>query len=282
MMDEMDPIDSPVLTRSKLAADLRTLGISVGQTLMLHVSVKSLGWVLGGPRLVLETLLDVVGPQGTLMMLASWEGNPYRMEHWPEAQRNACYADCPPFDPATAPADHREMSILAEYLRTWPGAYRSQHPLASFVAVGAQAHWLTAAQPLHYPHGPESPLGRLCAAGGKVVVLGAPLSNLTLLHHAEQLANIPAKQVDRYQMPILQAGQRVWVTIEEYDTTDGIADFGSDDYFLAISQAYVAAGRGRTAQVGNAPAFLFEADDLKQFGIHWLERHFKGPLQPPP
>lgn len=269
----------PLITKNQLAADLQTLGVATGQTLMLHVSVKALGWMLGGPRVVLETLLDLITPGGTLMMLASWEGAPYRMEQWTEAQQAACRVECPAFDPATSPADHREMSILTEYLRTWPGACRSQHPLASFVAVGAQAQWLMAEQALHYPHGPESPLARLCAVGGKVVLLGAAFSNLTLLHHAEHLAAVPDKRLDHYAMPVLQDGRRAWVEIEEYDTTDGIADFGSDDYFHAIGEAYVAAGRGQQAQVGNTPAYLLDADDLKQFGINWMETHYQGPLR---
>lgn len=274
----MDTANLAAVTKGQLAAGLRTLGVAAGQTVMLHASVRAIGWVLGGPRVVLEALLDVLSPGGTLMMLASWEGAPYRMERWPAAQQAACLAECPAFDPATSPAAHREMSILAEYLRTWPGAHRSEHPLASFVAVGERARWLTASQPLHYPHGPESPLARLCAAGGKVVVLGATLSHLTLLHHAEHLADVPHKRLDRYSMPVLQDGQRVWVAIEEYDTTDGIADFGSDDYFLDIGQAYVASGKGRKAHVGSAAAYLFDADDLKQFAVGWMEAHYQGPL----
>ena len=275
----MDTEDIPTITKNQLVAAFRTLDIAGGQTVMLHASVKAIGWILGGPHVVLQALVDVIEPRGTLMMLASWEGAPYRMEGWPQAARAACVAECPAFDPATSPADHREMSILAEYLRTWPGAYRSAHPLASFVAIGAQAQWLMADQPLQYPHGPESPVARLCAVGGKVLLLGAPLSNLTLLHHAEHLANVPHKRIDRYALPVMRNGQRVWVDIEEYDTTDGIADFGSDDYFFAIGQAYLALGKGRTAQVGNAPAYLFEADDVKQFGMQWMEAHYKGPLE---
>src|SRR3712207_8894196 len=115
------------VTRSRLHADLRALGVRAGRVLMLHASVRAIGWVVGGPRVILDALLDLLTPGGTLMMLASWEGNPYGMEAWPEERRAAWQAECPAFDPATSPADHREMSILAEYLRTWPGARRSDH-----------------------------------------------------------------------------------------------------------------------------------------------------------
>jgi aminoglycoside 3-N-acetyltransferase len=102
----MDTADVPMLTHRQLAAAYRTLGIATGHTVLLHASVKSIGWILGGPRVVLETLLDLIAPGGTLMMLASWQGNPYRMDRWPEAQRAACLAECPAFDPDVSPADH--------------------------------------------------------------------------------------------------------------------------------------------------------------------------------
>jgi aminoglycoside 3-N-acetyltransferase len=269
----MEQSTVPFVTRQQIETGLTELGVQAGQTVMLHASVKTVGWLLGGPIMVLEALLNVVTPSGTVMMLASWEGNPYPMAQWPEEHQQACLVQCPPFDPVTSPADHREMSILAEYLRTWPNAHRSHHPLASFVAVGQHATWLTEIHPLHYGMGPDSPLARLCEIKGHVLLLGAPCSNITLLHHAEHLARIPDKRIDRYKMPIVRDGQRVWIDIEEFDTTNGIADFGTSDYFLAIGQAYLAAGKGRSVQIGNAPSFLFDADDIKQFGITWMEQN---------
>lgn len=266
------------VVRSQLAADLRRLGLRAGDTVLLHVSVKSIGWIVGGPQVVLKAIFDVLTPAGTLMMLASWEGNPYELAEWSEEEQRRWLAECPPFDPQTSPVDHRELSILAEYLRTWEGAQRSTHPLASFVAVGSKAVWLTETHPRRYGFGVDSPLGRLCAAAGRVLVLGAPLSNLTLLHHAEQLVDLPSKQIDQYQMPVLQAGKTVWVDIEEFDTTNGIADFGVDDYFFEIGRAFAAATKAHTSTVGAAQSYLFPADDLKTFAIDWMQQHYQGAL----
>lgn len=270
------PNDSPPLvTCGQLRADLRALGVRPGDTLMLHVSVRALGWIVGGPRVVLAALLDLLTPTGTLLMLASWEGNPYGLAEWPDSTRAAWLAECPPFDPATSPADHRELSILAEYLRTWPGARRSDHPLASFVAVGARAEELTARHPWQYGNGPDGPLARFRAAAGTVLLLGELLTNITLLHHAEHLAAIRDKRVDRYTVPVLRDGARVWVTIEEYDTTNGIADFGEEDYFSAIGRDFLATGQGRRGLVGAAGAIVLPADALVRFGVRWLETHHR-------
>jgi len=276
-MDEAVKDDRALVTRGQLLADLRALGVRPGDTLMLHASVRAIGWVVGGPRVVLDALRDLLTPDGTVLMLASWEGNPYGMQDWSGAARASWLAECPPFDPATSPADHRELSILAEYLRTWPGARRSDHPLASFVAVGARAEELTARHPWQYGHGPDGPLARFCAADGAVLLLGASLSNITLLHHVEHLAAIPDKRIDRYAMPVLRDGARAWVTMEEYDTTNGIADFGEADYFAAIGRDFLATGVGRRGVVGTASAILLPAAALVRFGVRWLEAHHREP-----
>lgn len=52
----------PLVTKSQLVHDLRAMGIHPGELLMLHVSVKSLGWVIGGPEVVLQALFDVLMP----------------------------------------------------------------------------------------------------------------------------------------------------------------------------------------------------------------------------
>ncbi len=149
-----------VITRSRLARDLTALGLRPEQVVMLHASVKSIGWVVGGPDAVIQALLDVLTPAGTLMMYVSWADGPYDMEGWPEEKKQAYLAECPPFDPQHSRAN-REWSILTEFLRTWPGARRSGNPDASFAAIGARAEWLTADHPLNYGYGAGSPLDKL-------------------------------------------------------------------------------------------------------------------------
>ncbi len=108
------------------------------------------------------------------------------------------------FDPAASRAV-RDNGILAEFIRTTPGARRSGNPGASVAAIGARADWLTADHPLDYGYGPGSPLAKLMEAGGKVLMAGAPPDTMTLLHHAEHLARIPGKRVRRYEVPLVTA-----------------------------------------------------------------------------
>jgi len=138
------------------------------------------------------------------------------------------------------------------------------------VAVGAQAAWITRDHPLNYGYGAGSPLAKLVEANGKVLMLGAPLGKITLLHHAENIAKMRHKNVVRYPCPILRDGKKVWIEVEDYDTGDP-----HDDYtFEEIVQAYLSLNRGRQGNVGNAPSYLFEAQDICKFAVNWLEVHF--------
>jgi aminoglycoside 3-N-acetyltransferase len=270
----MRKIKLPVITRSQLVTDLKKLGIEAGQTVMLHASVKAIGWIVGGPDMVIQSLLDVLESQGTLMMLVSWEDSPYDLARWPKDCQKAYLEECPAFDPARSRA-YRKWSILTEYLRTWPGTFRSQHPDASFAAVGALARWITENHPLQYGFGPGSPLAKLCEVKGKVLLLGAPFDSLTILHYAEHLAKVPNKQVVHYKMPVLRDGKRVWVDIEEFDTCGGILP-GAAEYFNAIPQEYASLGRCRTGRVGTAESYLFDAADLVKFAVQWLEKKYSA------
>ena len=95
----MAKTDLPIITRSRLVSDLSKLGIVPGDTLMLHASVKAVGWIVGGPDMVIQAILDVIGPAGTLMMYIKCEEPLNEIGDWPEDWQKAYLAECPPFDP---------------------------------------------------------------------------------------------------------------------------------------------------------------------------------------
>ncbi len=57
--------DNPLLvTRSRLVKDFIDLGVQPSATVMLHASIKAVGWVVGGPDVVLNALQEVLWPAG--------------------------------------------------------------------------------------------------------------------------------------------------------------------------------------------------------------------------
>jgi aminoglycoside 3-N-acetyltransferase len=266
------------VTRSRIAADLRRLGVPEGATAMVHASISSLGWVVGGSQTVVEALLDCLGPNGTLCAQAGWEDIPFGLAGWPRSWRSAYEAEYPPFDRARSAAAPYE-GRLAERIRTWPGAHRSANPATGVAAIGAGAGDLTAVHRLDDGFGPGTPYARLVERDGLVVLLGAPLGTISLLHHAESIARAP-KRWTTYRLPL----GREWVAIREIDVWEGVFPYadavpGAEAPLAVIAAAALCAGVGRRGMVGAGCAHVFPAAALTRFAVDWLERRFGGEIR---
>lgn len=258
---------SPI-TRSAIAQDLRDAGVVEGGTLMVHVRLSAFGWVVGGIDTVVHALQDAVGPDGTLMAFCGWDDSPYHVDLWPERWQSA-YGEMPAFNPETSSA-RRDFGRFPERLRTWPGALRSTHPEVSFAAIGPQASYLLAAGDEEDPWGEAGPLGRLVAADGQVLLLGAPLEKLTLCHHAEAVANVGGKRWRSYWMPT-GAGLREYTTI---DTFYGVLPYAEEHPVGQLANQALLAGAGTHSTIGRADVHLFAAKPAVDAVVAYLEERF--------
>ena len=229
---------------------------------MVHAALRSLGPIIGGADAVIAALRDAIGPEGTLLAYADWQGQE-------EIDAGAPREDILPFDPSTSRAS-RDNGAFPELLRTTPGAMRSGNPGASVVALGVRAAWFTTDHPLDYGYGPGSPFAKLVEAQGKVLMLGAPLDTMTLLHHAEHLANIPHRII-RYETPLQLSGQVEWRQLEEFDTSDPPGNL-AEDYMATLVRDYLATGGGRQGKIAAAICTLVDAAGIVPFAVSWLER----------
>ncbi len=250
--------------RKSIGYDLARLGLLPGDVAMVHAGVRQFGPVTGGVNTIVQALLDVLSPTGTLVAYVDFE--PWYEDDEP---------DPPVFDKRIAQAA-RDHGILHETLRNWPGALRSDHPDAGVVAIGAMAEHITTDHPFQYGYGPGSPFEKVIAAKGRVLMLGAPLDTITLLHCAEHQAQLPEKNLHRYRRLMPGAHGPTWVDFEEFDTGDPVHASLPGNCFEQIAEAYLAAGSGRQGLVGQATSYLFEGPDLVRFGIQWLERFVNG------
>lgn len=257
-------------TRDELAADLRALGLAPGDLVMVHAALRRVGAVLGMGDTVIAALRDAVGPEGTLAAYADWEADYEdlldehgRVPMWWKPH-------VPPFEREWSRAV-RHNGLFPELLRTTRGAVASANPGARIVALGARVEWLTAEHAQDYGYGPGSPFARLAQANGKVLMLGAPLDTMTLIHHAEHLADIP-KRVIRKEVPFASEAGTEWRTIEEFDTADPPEGF-DDDYFGTVVEDFLATGRGARGKVGDADCVLLDAAPMLAFAVDWIERN---------
>jgi aminoglycoside 3-N-acetyltransferase len=250
-------------TRERLAGDLRELGLSPGDVLMVHASVRAVGEVAGGPDEIHLAMKDVLAPEGTLMMYASCpryvdevgRGNLTPGEEAEILQK------LPAFDAETA-RSARDNGALVEMLRTYPGSRVNRHP-ARFVVWGAQADYLLSRQPWNYAFGRDSALERFLELDGKILLLGCNHDTVTFLHYAEHILDVPQKRVARFKVPVLENGERVWRDMEEFNTAgDGVHPNWPDRFFAQIVDAHLAATGNFGGLVGNALSYLLRAREL--------------------
>lgn len=265
MLTDYGPTAAPC-TRESLAADLRALGLATGAVVLVHSSLSSLGYVSGGALAVVQALLDVLGPSGTLVVPSQTADNrdpstwrPAPPEPWWPLIR----ASLPGFDPARTPSV--KVSVITEQVRTWPGAVRSIHPQTSFAAVGARAAELMSVHRIDCHLGEDSPLAALAAVGASTLLLGVGFAKTTAFHLAEYRMPAPARRT--YACAVLTPdGGRRWLEYEDVVLDDG--DFGRLGTDFARDTDAVTSG-----PVGAAPCLLFPIGDAVAYAQKWFSRH---------
>jgi aminoglycoside 3-N-acetyltransferase len=250
-----------------LTDDLRALGVTPGATLLVHSSLRALGWVVGGAEAVVEALLNAVGPGGTLAVpsFSTHRTDPHRWQHppVPEAWWPVIRAETPAYDPRTAST--RQMGAIADCVVRWPGARRSAHPHLSVTAIGPRAEQVTTPHPLPFGIGDTSPFGHLYDLGAEVLLLGVGHANNSSLHLAEHRARWPGRATYEEGAAVLVDGERRWVTFEDLLTDDGD--------FPEVGAAYEANGGTVTVgRVGEGTARLMPQRELVDFAVGEIER----------
>ena len=157
-----------MLTQQSIADDLRRLGVQESDALVVHSSLRSLGKVEGGAGAVIAALLDAVGPDGLLVVPT--------FTYFTQV-----------FDPTIDPC---LTGLIPETARAWPGAVRSWHPTHSTAAIGNEATTLCEAHHLVGGNGLGSPLDKLAARNGKILLLGVGHNANSTIHVGEAHAGV--------------------------------------------------------------------------------------------
>ena len=161
------------LQREDVVAGLRRVGLGSGDVVLVHSALRTLGAVNGGADTVVDALLDVLGPRGTLVAPA------FTFVHEVEAD--------PVVDPA---ADRSEMGAISEAVRQRPDALRSTAFRHSFAAIGRRADVITGVDPALAPYDLRSAFGVMLALDAHVLLLGVTYSNSTSHHFGEWMSEV--------------------------------------------------------------------------------------------
>lgn len=124
-------------------------------------------------KFLLQTLLEVIGPQGTILA---------------PAYTYSCGKNNSVFDWHRTPS---EVGYFTEFIRLNGNSMRSKHPIFSLTGIGRSAIEILNVSG-RSAFGVQSPFGKFSEYGVKFLCLGIELRNsLTYIHHLEQLYGCP-------------------------------------------------------------------------------------------
>jgi aminoglycoside N3'-acetyltransferase len=231
-----------VLSGAGLRQQLADLGVRKGSVLLVHSAFSKVGPVEGGPSGLIEALEETLGSGGTLVMPSMTDD------------------DDNPFDPLTAPC--RGLGVVPDTFWRRPGVLRSDNPHA-FAAKGPDAAFITSTHPLDFPHGQNSPVGRVRDLDGEVLLLGVGHDGNTTVHLAEAIAGV------RYRRPkhltVLQDGRPFRLPYREIDHCC--------ENFSLVDDWLDTAGLQRRGRIGDAEARLMRSRELVEIVVDRLRQN---------
>lgn len=262
-------MERTILIKADIVRALKNVGVPPGQTIMVHTSLSSLGFVCGGAQTIIEALIECVGVDGTLMMPAqSWKNlDPETGVHWeePEEWWQTIRDNLPAYDKEITPTN--TMGAVAEMFRKWAGAMRSDHPARSVSALGKYAKYLTENHDLSNIFGEGSPIGKLYELDGYVLLIGVGYDKNTSLHLADVRPKYPGKRLSTEHSAMMVNGKREWVA---YQT---LAVDGED--FEQIGAAFELQGKSQREPLGNTSICLMRQRDVVDFAVDWITQNRK-------
>jgi len=182
-----DRSHDPEIDRAAILAALGRVGVSQGDTLLVHSSLSACGHIVGGAQTIIEALIEAVGPEGNFFV--------------PTFQRSECYLNGINKRWDHRPSDWRDRSSEAvrwvgtlplEFMRLYPDAPRGRHISHSWAGWGKRA-----AEVLSHQAEDEPPFsGSSCPMvvkdmGGKILLFGSPVGHTSFVHCFETHFNLP-------------------------------------------------------------------------------------------
>ena len=211
---------------------------------MVHSSLSSIGIVEGGANTVVDSLLSLLGKDGTLIV--------------PTFTYPADYPDSKNpdwiFDPVRT---HSGMGSITNAARKRPDAFRSIHLWHSVAAIGPLAKTIVNSGTTS-AWDSESPMSSAFRNGAWILMLGVPYLNLTAIHVWEVELKVDYRQdYDVYRRLRQEDGSIVQLVSTVHDRKDDHP--GSD--FNRFGERLESIDKVQLGAVGNAVARLFKAED---------------------
>jgi aminoglycoside 3-N-acetyltransferase len=246
-MSPRGPDGLPRVSRSRIAADLRGLGVRSGDALVVHSSLRAIGWVEGGAEAVVGALQAAIAPAGTLAMPTF----------------------CPPAPVFVVAETPCSTGAIPEAFRRRADVLRSAHPTHSVAAWGEAAEWVVAGHRHATALGAGSPLHLMADLGAWVLMVGADCRSCSLIHVAEALERVP-------YLGVPYPGYDAPIVVREPDGSERVYREreipGDSSNFLVVQEECERRGQVFRGRIGAASCLMVRGTHLLEAATDLLRR----------
>ena len=241
--------------REQLENDLKKAGICTGDLLVVHSSLKSLGYVEGGALTVIEALRNVVGTEGVVMFpCLTYPG--LITEFLREIDL----------------VDLRDVQIFTGAIpqAAWEhnDSLRSFHPTHPVAGFGNKVRELFVDQQSGQgPCGTDSPFYRAAMADAKILMIGIDINPCTIIHCVEEIA-----------APYIFSGDYFDVSTIDFD--GAIHDVAVKGYCVGVARDFTKlepelldAGAMQIHTLGQADLRVIDAKKMVTLGLEGLTKN---------
>jgi aminoglycoside 3-N-acetyltransferase len=161
------------VTKLQVVEALKAVGVQPGDGLLIHSALQFLGRPVGGVGMYFEALCETTNCELGTIAVPTF---------------NFAFARGEAYDPQSTPSEG--MGMLSEFVRQQPAALRTLHPMQSLAVIGAYAEDL-AGRDTPSAFDPGSPFERMLELDFKILLLGADIDAISMIHYSEQRYNVP-------------------------------------------------------------------------------------------
>ena len=242
------------------------LGITEGDTLLVHSSFKSLGETENGADTVIKGLQAALGESGTLVFPTlcqkDWE---HVYENW--------HPDAP-----------SDVGYLSEYFRKLPKAIRSNHASHSVAAIGPQAAYITSTHGetgLRHgiygdtPFAEDSPWDKLYELNTKTLFIGCWTRACTFRHLAEYRFMAKCQELAKKSPKAKELIDRVWC----YERWNDRGVWWHVES-LYVEKLLAEQGKAKYTTCGNSNLVLIPAKEFVDIATELMENRDMNGFQP--
>jgi aminoglycoside 3-N-acetyltransferase len=257
---ESEKKNNRFITEQQIEEDLKNLGLSSGDSVLVHASMSKIGMLKDGPKTLINAIENVISKEGTLLIPT-----------FPAPGRNYDYLKTNSvFDVVKTPS---MMGKATEYFRTLPNVKRSLHPTDCVSVRGPLAEYFTST---HFnqltPYNEQSPFRKLCKKNGKILMIGTTLNGAcTNLHTLEDAVEFPypvyADEI--FEIEIINSAKEKLIVKTKVHNPVYSAKRNAD----ALLPIFIREDVLQTGKIGEAKSMIIDADKMLQVMIKYFKEY---------